>query len=112
MTDTTTHPIISTSTGQRIQSAVVQAIKGAGPRLLAYREDLRLYIPEPFIQAWSDFLTRELAYGVNPEIIEDKKVIKYAGIPVVPGYELKVILAHKDSSLFNGQDRYMSVIKL
>lgn len=53
--------------------------------------DVTLYIPEPLIIYWQEYMAQEFrrtfTHGVT--------TFKYRNVVVLPGYEMKVVLAHR-----------------
>ena len=66
------------------------------PKLKSYayvrREDLRIAMPDIFLQIFIDGLSR--IYGFEPSSVEEAK--HYRGIKIIPNYEMSIVFFHKE----------------
>lgn len=87
----------------KINRAVEFCFRTISVHLKAQPYDLRLYIPEYFLNTWKhEYLYRKWDRPLNT-VIHPDNFIEYRGVKIVPGYELSVILAHKHAALYYDQ---------
>lgn len=101
------------SAGERIHDAVFQCFKDAPPHLFHIISDLRLYIPESFMRSWFDY-EMSLGYRADDRLKSEGNIVQYyMDVKVLPGYEKKVVLAHREASQNQGSlIRYTMIVSL
>jgi hypothetical protein len=84
--------------GHLIQQYVDELLSRVNPAVKIHYDDLYIYMPEPYIEKWLKFLFAQTAIQ-KQEV--DGNFIKYRGYRVLPGYENKIIIAHKKAAVIN-----------